>query len=242
MSLLLQEPAASPARSHSACGTCGLRSLCLALCGAETEPPGLALDRRRLEPGEALYQKGDKQTSLYSVRAGFLKTCAVLPDGERRVLGYHILGDLLGLDALGAGIHPTETVALTSCEVCAIPMERADRVLAAQQPIATRLRGVLSDQIARGEEHMVSLGSFSARQRVAVFLLDLSERWAVRGYSANRFDLCLTRKEIGSYLGLTFETVSRTLSHFAARRWIEVAGREIHILDSRALEAQALAA
>lgn len=226
--------------SHVACAACALRNFCLANVDAATAEGGF--NRRRLRTGETLFRKGDSQLALYAVRAGFLKTCAVLPNGERRILGYHIMGDVLGLDAIGDGTHPTEAVALSSCEVCEIMLERAERLINAGNGLGTYLRRLLSEQIARNEEHMVALGAFSARQRVAAFLLDLAERWSIRGYSPSQFELCLTRKEIGSYLGLTFETVSRTLSHFAARRWIEVAGREIHILDSRALEAQALAA
>lgn len=242
MSLHLYEPVATHARSQVACASCGLRELCLAICTAEPFRAAEATARRRLEAGEVLCRKGDRHVALYAVRAGFLKTCAVLPDGERRVLGYHIMGDLLGLDALGCGAHPTEIVALNGCEVCEIPLERAERVMAAHQALAGHLRGLLSRQIARHEEHIVALAAFSARQRVAVFLLDLASRWALRGYSPARFELCLTRKEIGSYLGLTFETVSRTLSHFGSREWISVSGREIHILDRQALEAQATGA
>ena len=222
--------------SHVACAACALRNFCLASCDSATAEGGF--NRRRLRTGETLFQKGDTQVALYAVRAGFLKTCAVLPNGERRILGYHIMGDVLGLDAIGAGVHPTESVALNGCEVCEILLERADRLMNNGNGLGSYLRRLLSEQIARNEEHMVALGAYSARQRVASFLLDLATRWSVRGYSPSQFELCLTRKEIGSYLGLTFETVSRTLSYFASREWISVAGRDIHIRDREALQAQ----
>jgi CRP/FNR family transcriptional regulator len=110
--------------------------------------------------------------------------------------------------------------------------------MAAGQPAGTNLRNLLSNEIARAAEHIVALGALSARQRVAGFLLDLGARWSVRGYSPNEFDLGLTRREIGSYLGLTFETVSRTLSQFAVRGMITVDGRLIRICDGQALRAQ----
>lgn len=224
------------ARGNVACAACALRKFCVATCGAVAlEGP---TSRRRLKLGETLFAKGERQQSIFAVRAGFLKTCAVLPSGERRILGYHIMGDILGLDALGSGAHPTEATALNSCEVCEISLERVERLMAAGNELAAHMRGLLSEQIAAGEEHMVALGAFSARQRVAGFLLDLAERWAARGYSPNEFDLCLTRREIGSYLGLTFETVSRSLSYFDACEWISVAGREIRIRDRTALQAQ----
>lgn len=226
------------ARSHVACAACALRKFCIAGCGPQCGTSDVPACRRRLRSGEALFRKGDSQVALFAVRAGFLKSCAVLPNGERRILGYLIMGDVLGLDALGSGTHPTEAVALNGCEVCEIPLDRAERLMAAGNGVAAHLRMLLSEQIARDEQHMVALGAFSARQRVASFLLDLGSRWAVRGYSSSQFDLCLTRKEIGSYLGLTFETVSRTLSYFGSRQWIDVAGREIRIRDPEALREQ----
>lgn len=213
-----------------------MRKFCVATCGAAV--PESPSSRRRLKLGDTLFAKGDAQRSLFAVRAGFLKTCAVLPSGERRILGYHIMGDILGLDAIGSGVHPTEATALNSCEVCEISLDRVERLTAGGNELAAHLRGLLSEQIAVGEEHMVALGAFSARQRVASFLLALSSRWAARGYPPDEFDLCLTRREVGSYLGLTFETVSRSLSYFDGREWISVAGRGIRILDRAALQLQ----
>jgi CRP/FNR family transcriptional regulator, anaerobic regulatory protein len=224
------------AQTQVACAACALRKFCTTPL-AEAMGPSPP-HRRRLHAGEALFTRGDPQAALYAVRAGFLKTCAVLPGGERHVLSYHIMGDVLGLDALHARIHPTEAVALNSTEVCEIPIERAQQLMEAQHEIATHLRGLLSERIAQSGERMVALAALSAPQRVAGFLLDLGARWGLRGYSPHEFDLCLTRKEIGSYLGLTFETVSRTLSRFAAQRWITVAGREVRIDDPVALHAQ----
>ena len=238
MNIISRKSVAHPARTHVACAACALRKFCLANGSHDDLMPDMPANRRRLKAGEPLFRKGDAQNALYAVRAGFLKTCAVLPTDERRILGYHIMGDVIGLDAMATGSHPTETVALNSCEVCEIPIERAERMMAGRQAVAVHLRGLLSEQIAKAGDHMVALGAYSARQRVAGFLLDLAARWAVRGYSPNEFDLCLTRKEIGSYLGLTFETVSRTLSLFHSRGWIGVAGREIRILDRAALQEQ----
>ena len=112
--------------------------------------------------------------------------------------------------------------------------------MASRNAIAVNFRQLLSGQIAEAGERIVALGAMSARQRVAQFLLELSERWASRGYSPNEFDLCLTRKEIGSYLGLTFETVSRTLSSFDAKEWVAVDGRHVRIRDHGALRAALL--
>jgi CRP/FNR family transcriptional regulator len=227
------------ARSHVACAACALRKFCFASVGAEGAVAAQVplVHRRRLRAGEKLFTKGSPLQSLYAVRAGFLKTCAVLPNGDHRILGFHIMGDVIGLDALATGMHPTEAVALNGCEVCEIPTDRAERLMAGRNSVAVHFRQLLSEQIAGAGERIVALGALSARQRVAQFLLDLSERWAARGYSPNEFDLCLTRKEIGSYLGLTFETVSRTLSFFDAQEWVAVDGRHVRIRDHGALRA-----
>ena len=233
-----------PARSHVACAACALRKFCFATVGpdsaATTQVP--LVQRRRLRPGEKLFTKGTPLNSLFAVRAGFLKTCALLPNGDQRILGFHIMGDVLGLDAIATGTHPTEAIALNGCEVCEIPTDRAERLMNGRTSIATHFRQLLSEQIADAGDRIVALGAMSARQRVAGFLLDLAERWAARGYSPNEFDLCLTRKEIGSYLGLTFETVSRTLSFFDAQEWIAIDGRHVRIRNHEALRTALLEA
>lgn len=232
----IRKAVAQTARSHVACSACALREFCFATAAPDTPAPWV--ERRRLKAGETLFAKGAPQQALFAVRAGFLKTCAVMPNGDRRILAYHIMGDVLGLDALGSGTHPTEAVALNGSEVCQITIECAERLMVGRQSTATHMRGLLSEQIANAGDRMVALGALTARQRVAGFLLDLASRWSRRGYSPSEFDLCLTRKEIGSYLGLTFETVSRTLSYFGAQQWITVNGREIRICDRGALQSQ----
>ena len=240
MNPISRKSLAHPARSHVACAACALRKFCLANGSHDDLMPDMPANRRRLKAGDALFAKGTPLGALYAVRAGFLKTCAVLPNGERRILGYHIMGDVLGLDAIATGVHPTEAVALNGCEVCEIPTDRAERLMAGRNSVAVHFRQLLSEQIADAGERIVALGALSARQRVAGFLLDLADRWSTRGYSPNEFDLCLTRKEIGSYLGLTFETVSRTLSFFDSQEWVAVDGRHVRIRDHGALRAALL--
>jgi CRP/FNR family transcriptional regulator len=191
-----------------------------------------------LRAGDILFRSGEPQQWLVAVRAGSLKTCAVMPSGERRVLGFHLMADAVGLDALDRRVHGTEAIALRDGEVCRIPVEAAEALMTARPATARRMRRLLSAELAEAAERMKGLAGGTARQRVAAFLLDLGARWGRRGYSAREFDLCLTRKDMGSYLGLTFETVSRTLSHFNVRGWIALAGRQVEILDVPALEAE----
>ncbi len=240
MNLYLQkDPTTAPGRI--ACGACSLGRFCFAGAPGQGESPvdiRPLLHRRRLKAGQVLFEKGGLQSSLYAIRAGSLKTCARLPNGRRQVVGFHLVGDALGLDALASGTHRTDAIALNACEVCEIPLAQAERLMQDGAGVATHLRALLSEEIATTGEHVVLLSALSARQRVAGFLLELSARWRARGHSADDIDLCMTRKEIGSYLGLTFETVSRTLSYFDSKQWIGVEGRRVRIVDRRALRAQ----
>ena len=193
--------------------------------------------RIQLQRGECLFHAHDPQTGIYAVKAGFLKTCVPLPDGQSKIVGFHAMGDVLGLDALGGGIHTTEAIALNGCEVCVIPLDKFDKLL--EHPIeSVHVRQLLAREIARVEAHAAAVGTLSAKQRVATFLLDMSGRWEDRGYSKNEFVLFMSRKEIGNFLGLTFETVSRTLSYFQLNNWLALRGKHVHIRDMSALQSQ----
>ena len=232
----------SASTSQVACAACALKQFCLAAAAAalphEPATPALTVNRRRLRRGQALYTRGDAHTALFAVRAGFLTSCAPLPGGKRQVLGFHIMGDVIGLDALARGVHRSDAVALDGCEVCELSLAQAERLMESRPVIALQLRALLSEQIAAASERIVVLGAMSARQRLASCLLDLATRWAGRGYSPNDFDLCMSRKEMGSYLGLTSETVSRMLSLFSAKGWIVLDGRKVGIRDRAALQSQ----
>ncbi|MEO5677271.1 MAG: helix-turn-helix domain-containing protein [Usitatibacter sp.] len=240
MKISLPQGPMSASTTQVACAACALKQFCLAAAALPPEhsPPTITVNRRRLRCGQTLYARGDAHAALFAVRAGFLKSCAPLPGGQRQVLGFHIMGDVLGLDALGCGVHRSDAVALNGCEVCELSLPQAERLMESRVAIALHLRALLSEQLAIAGERIVALGAMSARQRVASCLLDLALRWAGRGYSPNEFDLCLSRKEMGSYLGLTFETVSRMLSDFGAHGWIAVDGRKVRILDRSALQSQ----
>lgn len=226
--------------SLAACSFCALGKLCFPrrlpdFC--QVLFPLADKKRIKLTPGELLFQAGSLQSSLYAIKAGFLKTCMQLPDGKNKISGFHLMGDALGLDALGTGTHGTSAIALNGCEVCVIPIEKFEKLLDNPSE-STHARQLLSREIARAETHAAIIGALSARQRVAAFLLDLSARWEYRGYSKNEFALFMSRKEIGSFLGLTFETVSRVLSYFQSKKWIVMRGKNILIKDLFALQTQ----
>lgn len=223
-------------RTH--CSTCSMRELCLPVgldAGELEQLDRIARDRLRLAKGESLYRAGTRFTALYAVRVGSLKTVVAVEDGREQVAGYHMIGDIVGLDGIGNDLHGSAALALEDAEVCVLPFDDL-AVLSRSVPALQRnLHRFLAREIARDHEMMLLLGSMRAEERLAAFLLDLSERYRRRGYSATEFVLRMTREEIGSHVGLTLETVSRLFSRFQNQGLIRVQGRAILILESAAL-------
>ena len=219
-------------KSH--CTTCSMRELCL--------PVGLAPDdlklldnaigsRAKLKKGESLYRAGEPFHALYAVRLGSLKTTVLAEDGREQVAGYHMLGDIIGLDGIGTDRHGCQASALEDTEVCIMPFERLEDLARSVPALQHNLHQFLAREITRDHNVMLLLGSMRAEERLAVFLVNLSERYRRRGYSSSEFVLRMTREEIGSYLGLKLETVSRLFSRFQDEGLIQVQGRNIKILD-----------
>jgi CRP/FNR family transcriptional regulator len=223
-----------------ACSNCNLRELCL--------PVGLSDDdmnrveqivatRRKLRRGETLFRSGDRFESLYAVRLGFLKSTLTSSDGHEQVTGFHMAGELVGLDGISADSHTCDATALEDTEVCVIPYERVEEISASLPVLQNHLRKVMSREIVREHSVMLLLGSMRAEERLAAFLLNLSQRFEARGYSRSEFVLRMTRAEIGSFLGLKLETVSRCLSRFAQEHLIDVDQKHVRILDVQRLRA-----
>jgi len=215
------------------CAACNLREVCLP-CGSKDlgRFDGLVYTRRRLKRGDALYRAGDAFESLYAVRSGFLKSSTALLDGRDQVTGFHMAGEIVGMDGIGAGKHTSDATALEDSEVCVIPYERLSDL--GLQP---ELHKVMSRALVHDQGVMMLLGTMRAEERLATFLLNLSQRFVARGYSPSEFHLRMTREEIGSYLGLSLETVSRLFSRFHADHLISVQQRHICILDVPGLRA-----
>jgi CRP/FNR family transcriptional regulator len=215
------------------CGACNLREVCLP-CGSKdlARFEGLVYTRRRLKRGDAIYRAGDAFESLYAVRSGFLKSSTALLDGRDQVTGFHMAGEIVGLDGIGAGKHSSDATALEDSDVCVIPYERLSDL--GLQP---ELHKVMSRALVHDQGLMMLLGTMRAEERLATFLLNLSQRFLARGYSPSEFHLRMTREEIGSYLGLSLETVSRLFSRFHAENLISVQQRHICILDVPGLRA-----
>ncbi len=223
-----------------ACSNCNLRELCLPV-GLSSEEldrvDQIVATRRRIRRGDTLFRAGDRFDSLYAVRLGFLKSTLISADGHEQVTGFHMAGEIVGLDGISADSHTCDTTALEDTEVCVIPYERLEEFSTTLPALQNHLRKVMSREIVREHGVMLLLGSMRAEERLAAFLLNLSQRFEARGYSRSEFVLRMTRAEIGSFLGLKLETVSRALSHFAQDMLIEVDQKHMRIVDAEGLRA-----
>jgi CRP/FNR family transcriptional regulator, anaerobic regulatory protein len=228
------------AQFRTMCSTCNLRELCVPCCGLTRSELDIAerlvFNRSRVRRGESLYRAGDRFTSLYAVRNGFFKSTAVLENGRDQMTGFSMTGEVLGMDGIGPERHTCSTIALEDSDVCAIPFVRLQALAREIPSLQRHFHRMMSREIVREHGVMLLLGSMNAEERVAMFLLNLSQRFAAHGYSPWEFNLRMTREEIGSYLSLKLETVSRTFSKFQEEGLIAVQQKFIRILDNAGLE------
>jgi len=216
------------------CSGCSLRELCLpmGLSHAEIEHLDLLVyTRKRIKRGEALYRASDPFGSLYAIRSGFFKSNLLIADGRDQVTGFHMPGEIIGMDGIGADRHTCNAVALEDSEVCVIPFARLEELSREVRNLQHQFHKVMSREIVRDHGVMMLLGTMRAEERLAAFLLNLSQRFLSRGYSPAEFHLRMTREEIGSYLGLKLETVSRLFSKFQEEGLVSVQQKHIRITN-----------
>jgi len=226
------------------CTSCNLRELCLpgGVCVEDLErAQNIVYARRKVRRGESIFSAGDEFKSIYAVRSGFFKTSVVDGEGREQVTGFFMGGELLGLDGIGAGSHNGTATALEDSEVCVMPYGLIEELARELPSLQRHLHAVLSREIVRDHGVMMLLGSMRAEERLAAFLTNLSKRFVKRGFSPSEFHLRMTREEIGSYLGLKLETVSRLFSQFQKDGLIEVEQKHVRIRDADGLS-QILAA
>ncbi|MDN0074943.1 fumarate/nitrate reduction transcriptional regulator Fnr [Crenobacter sp. SG2303] len=222
------------------CSNCSLRELCLPVGLSREELSQLdAVIRqsRRLKRGEYLFRSGEGFRSLFAVRTGFFKTSVASQDGREQVTGFHMSGELMGLDGISANVHGCDAIALEDSEVCELPFSRMESLGREIPSLQHHFYRLMSREIVRDQSVMLLLGNMKAEERLAAFLLNLSSRLSSRGFSANDFILRMSREEIGSFLGLKLETVSRTLSKFAQQGWLSVDHKHIKLEQPEALKA-----
>jgi CRP/FNR family transcriptional regulator len=198
--------------------------------------------RRRIKRDQSLYRMGDAFDMLYAIRLGHFKTYQVNSNGTQQITGFQMAGELLGMDAIGTGRHQCEAVALEDSEVCEIPFSQLEELFQHMPVLLRQFHRIMSKEISREQGVMLTLNSMSAQQKLAAFLVNLSTRYATRGYSASRFQLRMTREEIGNYLGLAVESVSRLLSNLKKNGVIDVNHRDLDLLNLPALRSIALGA
>jgi CRP/FNR family transcriptional regulator, anaerobic regulatory protein len=197
--------------------------------------PGAHFTLRRVQKGVALSHAGDAFGHVYAVRSGIFKNVLLDASGNCQVLGFPMASDMLGLDGIEGQHYRTEAVALEDSEVVIIPFPRLAHLGSKAGGLQQFVYRLLSRQLVREHMQMWLLGSLGAEARVAAFLLILGERYARLGYSGTRFSLRMTRLDLGSFLGLTQETVSRALSRFHEADVIHVRNKELKIVDAEHL-------
>jgi CRP/FNR family transcriptional regulator, anaerobic regulatory protein len=189
----------------------------------------------QFKAGQRIHTIGQAFDVLYIVNSGFLKTVMIDDLGNEQILSFPMKGDLFGIDGIHAQRYQSEAVALSNCDVILVPFKKFSTLGRAHPELEAAIYGVMSRELIREQAMVSMLGSLSAEARVARFLVNLSERFSAMGYSGKQFNLRMTRHEIGSYLGLTLETVSRTLSAFNEIGLAAVDQRSIDIKDFNAL-------
>jgi CRP/FNR family transcriptional regulator len=231
----------SVARVPNACSSCGLRGMCLP-CGLRSEDladvEGVVYSRRRVMRGETLYRPGDPFHALYAIRTGFFKGFVLTDDGRTQVTGFQMPGDIMGLDGIEDERHQLQVEALETAEVCVLPYDELEQSAARIPMLQRGLHRMMSREIVREQGLMLLLGTMRADARVAAFLLNLSQRFAERGYSSREFNLRMSREEMGSFLGLKLETVSRAISRFQEKKLICAQHRYIKLQDIDGLRAE----
>ena len=222
-----------------ACSNCNLRELCMPVGLSDeelTRVDELVATRRSIKRGASLFHNGENFTSLYAIRTGFFKTSVTTEDGRDQVTGFQMAGEIIGLDGVALDRHTCDAIALEDAEVCVMPFDRIEEISREVNALQHHVHKIMSREIVRDHGVMLLLGSMRAEERLAAFLLNLVQRLQARGFSKSELVLRMTREEIGSYLGMKLETVSRTFSKFSDDGLVEVKQRHIHILDAEALK------
>ncbi len=216
------------------CQDCSISQLCipLGLNSDELDELDNIIERKKpIQKGQELFKAGDALQALYAIRAGSIKSYTITEQGDEQITAFHLAGDLIGFDAINNGNHPSFAQALETAMVCEIPYEVLDELSGKLPRLRQQIMRLMSNEINGDQQMILLLSKKTAEERLAAFLHGLSTRFSQRGFSAREFRLTMTRGDIGNYLGLTVETVSRLLGRFQKNHLIEVEGKYIRILD-----------
>jgi CRP/FNR family transcriptional regulator len=220
------------------CSTCMMGHVCLpvGMPAHDVEQlDTLVKERIRIEKGQALYRHGETLNALFGLRSGSLKTLLEEANGNQQITGFFLPGEIVGLDGMIEGEHSSTAIAMEDSEVCVVRVQDIDEISRYVPSLQHQVRRLMSKEIARSHQVLLALGSMRSEQRLAALLSNLSQRLAILGYSPTDFVMRMSREEIGNYLGLTLETISRLFSRFARDGVIRISQREVKILDMHAL-------
>ena len=223
-----------PTTQHIKCQNCSISELCLpfSLNNKELDSLDEIIDRKRpIHKGDKIFSDGQELHALFAIRSGTFKTFTVNEQGEEQITGFHLAGDLLGFDAIAESEHPSFAQALETSMVCEIPYDNLDQLSNTMPKLKKQVLRLMSHEIKTDQEMLTLLNRKNAEQRVATFIVSLSERYHARGLSSTEFRLTMTRSDIGNYIGLTVETISRLLNRFHKSGLIKVDGKLISIID-----------
>lgn len=222
----------NPHQAH--CKDCSLATLCLPL-SLDMQDLNTLDDivkrGRPLKKGEFLFRQGDDFSSVYAVRSGSLKTFSVTDCGQEQITGFHLPSEFVGLSGMDTDLYPVSAIALETTSICEIPFDRLDELSATMPQLRRQLMRIMSREIRDDQQMMMLLSKKTADERIATFLVNLSARFRARGYSPQQFRLAMSRNEIGNYLGLAVETVSRVFTRFQQSELLIAEGKEINLIN-----------
>lgn len=218
----------------ASCQRCGLRQLCLPqeLDSTDVEKlEGLVERHSPMQRGEYLFRQADLNKSLFAIRSGSFKTQHLHSNGTESILGFHLPGEIIGLDGLGSGEYQTSAIALERATACELPLDRLHHLAKLLPSLDNQLHKIMGCRISDDQEVLMVLRDYSAQERLCTFLLNFAKRLERRGLSSVDLMLSMTRQDIANYLGLTLETVSRTFAKLEKEGILGIDRRNIHIIE-----------
>ncbi|SIN86071.1 FNR family transcription factor [Salinivibrio sp. ES.052] len=216
------------------CQDCSISQLCIPFTLNEQELDQLdsIIERKKpIQKGQELFKAGDTLRALYAIRSGTVKTYTITEQGDEQITAFHLAGDLVGFDAINDNEHPSFAQALETSMICEIPYDTLDDLSGKMPKLRQQIMRLMSNEIKGDQDMILLLSKKTAEERLAAFLYNLSKRFAQRGFSPREFRLTMTRGDIGNYLGLTVETISRLLGRFQKSEILAVKGKYITVLN-----------
>lgn len=216
------------------CQECSISELCIPFSLSNDELNRLddIIERKRpFHKGDKIFEAGKQLKSLYAIRSGSFKSFTISEQGDEQITGFHLAGDIVGFDAISDNVHKSYSQALETAMVCEIPFDTLSELTGKMPQLRQQVMRLMSGEINNDQDMMMLLNKKTAEERLAAFISSLSKRFGERGFSAKEFRLTMTRGEIGNYLGLTVETISRLLSRFQKSDLIKVEGKFITVKD-----------